>query len=152
MPVVRAYLGRTSAIGRNVENRAEGDRTPPSGMIRLKAPLLADIMDNLNRGGNSAYACAEAHALAKLLRFLHAPINFRAIEFNCPVGFQTNGRELWELCSNCLGWLDKKSGWGPYKKFKIAEEILNVLQPPPTAAFNLNLESDVHFPKLVING
>jgi hypothetical protein len=143
MPEIQAKLGNTTRTGLNAVNRPAGDRTPPSTSIRANAPQLADIMDNLNKQGRSAYACAEAQALAKLLSALNAPFNFGEIEFNCPT--DCDGKELWLLCGNCLEWLAKKSGFGSEKKFKISEGVLLKLNPPPAAAFNFN-QND--FPKL----
>jgi hypothetical protein len=146
MPGITATLGLTTVTGLNANARPAGDNAPPSVAITARAAALATIMNGLNNQGRSAYACAEAQALAKLLLAVNPPVAYGDIEFSCANA--QGGLELWPLCANCAGWLTQKNGFGATKKFRLSDAALLALNPPPAQAVPAN--DNANFPGLPV--
>ncbi len=133
MPEIVATYEQQTVTGFNAGER-EADQAPSISIYRI-APVLAKIMDELkNEGERSAYACAEADALAQILTAIGAGIDYKKIVFSRPNS--DAGVILWEPCKNCSAWLVKVSGSGTEVKYKLAEHILNKLCPPQTSSFD----------------
>lgn len=127
MPTCKATYKTFSETGENASDRPTGDKAAPSVNIEMYAKPLADFMSKLDGGGRSAYACAEAQALAKLLGQVGETIDFAQIVLSRATS--DGGVNLWAPCANCAQWLTESGGWGPDKKFKLAQNVLSVLAP-----------------------
>lgn len=135
MPTIQATNGTTTVTGRNASERL----TPaPSVAIKAYANPLGNFMDTLRNeaDGRSAYACAEADALAQLLTVVGSTIDFGSIRFSRPTG--EGGLELWQPCGNCSAWMDKASGWGSSQTYKLTDDIIAKLSPKKSVSFTLN--------------
>ncbi|GAB3792495.1 hypothetical protein [Dyella agri] len=153
MPKIYAsYLGkisgkRISREGFNANERARGNRRAPSINIKKYAPKLGELMDGLKLESRSAYACAEAQALAKLLGAINNfGLDFSQIEFSRPTS--DSGLLLWSPCQNCSSWMSLKSGGGSTGIYKIKDEVVAQLHPKESPRFSINIDSKTEFPDL----
>lgn len=145
MPHIRAYYGNKVGIGYNANDRKKHNKTPPSIAIKSKAAPLGQFMDSLhNEGTRSAYACAEAQALAKLLNIVSSSVDFSEIRFSCPI---SDIYLLWEPCRNCSTWLTADGGFAAGRIYKISDNIINLLSPVQKTQ-KIDLKSETEFPKL----
>lgn len=133
MPDIKAIYGNIEVTGRNAENRPDGDTAPPSDAIKRVCPQLAVKLGNLDKEARSAYACAEAQALAKILEAIPAQANYDKIVFTRPT--EADGKILWEPCRNCSQWLVPiPSFWGSQKTYRLSDEVLGMLPKVQIAA------------------
>lgn len=150
MPGIRARYDRTEVTGYNASDRTGSiSSEAPSIKIKQYATKLGNFMDALNKeNGRSAYACAEAQALALLLGLVGDTIDFSQIEFSVPTS--DSGLLLWHPCKNCGEWMEFKNGWGPSRKYKLNAAALKLVPSTPstsTSSFSVT-DYDKEFPKL----
>lgn len=131
MPDVIAKYGNVTALGRSAEDRKLWEMSfgsPPSQNIRAYMPGLANLMDTWKAHQRSAYACAEADALAALLGKLGNQANIRHNEFEFGVAKSDEGKVLWQPCDNCSKWLDEGRGFGPERTYRLNSVALATLR------------------------
>lgn len=120
MPGITVEYGETKVVGYNAAVRA-GSISRDASSIKIKqyAEKLGDFMDTLNKErGRSAYACAEAQALASLLDAVGGTV----IVFGVPNS--DGGYVLWHSCGNCSEWPEQKGGWGSSRSYGLNEAAL----------------------------
>lgn len=144
MPVITATYGKLKEEGRNKVDREEGDEHP-SVQIKLASQSLAGWMGSLAKvkgidgKPRSAFSCAEAQALSRILHVARAPVDWTKIRF--AIATDETGHELWAPCDNCSAWLASAGGFGSERTYKISEEALkkiNGAAPVAASSFNLN--------------
>jgi hypothetical protein len=112
MPTITAEHNGTRAVGNNASERPIGDTEAPSVSISNNAPrTFFNHLETLHYHDRSAYACAEAQALSKLLATPEVNITrLSDIRFNTPNSH--DGHLRWAPCDNCLSWLESSGGDG----------------------------------------
>ena len=131
MPDVNAKYGQVTALGHSAEDRKLWEMSfgsPPSQNIRAYLPGLAKLMDTWKAHQRSAYACAEADALANLLGKLGNQANMRYDEFEFSIAKSDGGQVLWQPCDNCSKWLDEGRGFGPERTYRLNAVALQALK------------------------
>ena len=140
MPNIKAIYGNIEVTGRNAENRPNGDTAPPSEAIKRVSPKLAIKLGGLDKESRSAFACAEAQALAKILEAIPPQANYDKIIFTRPT--EADGKILWEPCKNCSEWvIPIPSFFATQKTYRLSDEVLGMLpkiQQAAPAAPNFN--------------
>ncbi len=149
MPSIKAIYkegkDEFTVMGYNAGDRNIFDSAPPSEAIKRYAAPLGQFMDSLhNEGTRSAYACAEAEALAKLLTLAPATIDFSEIRFSCPI---SDVYLLWEPCRNCSAWLTADGGFAARRVYKLSDNIINLLNPVKIQK-GFDTTDEKQFPKL----
>jgi hypothetical protein len=154
MPVITATHGKKWGNGKNLTQRAQGEEHPII-KIRRASPLFAGYLDALAKEtdtsgkARSAFSCAEAQALSKLLGHVGAAVDWQKIRF--AIATDDTGHELWTPCANCSAWLTLDSGWGSTRTYKISEEGLNKINGTASTASatqNLDLGNKTIWPEL----
>ena len=147
MPVITATYGQVHREGRNLVDRATRDEHPGI-QIKLASQPLASWMESLAKvngtdgKARSAFSCAEAQALSRILRAVGAPVDWTRIRFF--IATDETGHELWAPCENCSAWLEHAGGFGSERTYKISEEALTKINGAALGAapsFNLNAGS-----------
>jgi hypothetical protein len=149
MPEIYAKYDKTTVTGYNAAERIGSiSDAAPSVAITQFAPRLGTFMDSIRREGNrSAYACAEAQALALLVASVVGATDFSKIEFSVPTS--DSGLLLWQPCGNCSEWLVQKNGWGSSRTYKLNDVALELCPTTPSTSFFVKAESyDSLFPPL----
>lgn len=151
MPGITAEYGKTKVVGYNAADRTGSiSREAPSIKIKRYAEKLGDLMDKLDKErGRSAYACAEAQALALLLGTVGEAIDFSKIVFGVPNS--DGGYLLWHPCGNCAEWLEQKEGWGSSRTYGLKKAVLALVVSTPSSSVpspDLDLGNLDKFPPL----